>query len=582
MKKKLLFMIMAIALILPCMAGCGGGDNTPETPQNPQTPQNPGTGTSPGGDNSTDTDDSNDNDDDSTDQGPVDPGPSDPGPSDPGPSDPGTTDPEPGDPGTNDPEPSDPGETVSSESKYKELEELIISKYNERYNLEKIFMIDVRDVRIQDSENVNDIYTFKTREDNLVWWGIEDGYFRKYYLSYNSVPNTVGDEELEQIIQTVDSAVTPGGKIFRAAKNYQISANNTWTLENSPDLIYDIANKMMGFDKTTDEILYATMIRRDIYNNVTTDIREWYIDATGDSHYSYIPLTLRPFEFEMLYAHNGKVYEYRNLIFTESENTVDAEFVHLLDEEVYLVNFKEFNLFNTYYRDNYAYEYSKDPILLGDIAQDYYTELLKTKIYKQLEETIITQATTIGQMAITDIRMIDISEDNKLTWWARNNNSQLSQYYLNKTLELTGNKKNDIEVILNALTTGVVKSDFVKQYSYTNDLEFINNMSIISNLKDKLVGSDYKILWGGLSDLSSSTYTNSTLGEYKTFNIDLLLEKDSKVYEYRDVIKVSTSINATTLYVGVASSVGVLNENYMVDSSIVELGEWAADYIAKQ
>lgn len=213
--------------------------------------------------------------------------------------------------------------------------------------------------------------------------------------------------------------------------------------------------------------------------------------------------------------------------------------------------------------------------------------------YEDVVDLIIDKCTNIGEYKITDVLMIDVDENGTLLWWARNEDSQVSKYKLDEYFKIEKTEEiNEIAAIKNALThPEITVCDFFLLDTYTADKTYtigeidsedktvVDNNNLIEALTKTLVGEGYEILAGGASNLSTAGVA-PLIGNYSVFTVDLLLEKDGKIYEYHDYIMASNDLYEyfETPYNAVIDKIANEDVTYHKQGKLKELGSLAVDY----
>ncbi len=371
----------------------------------------------------------------------------------------------------------------------------------------------------------------------LVWWGYNGNNFEKWKLG-TVLTNTTNAGLIQAIEETTKA------NRFAKIDTY----DSYYTMDNNAPLLISLKNKLVGSD----------------YNIIVGGVSNVRGDALDADIGAY-----SIFDIDLLLEKNGIIYEYNDEIW--ASNGLQGKDVY---QAVYQGTL------------NGTYKVVHSTIVeLGDLAEDYYSEVIKTKTYKTLVDTIKTEMADAFDLNVKDIYVIAIDiKENKLYWWAWNG-TNVVKYKLSRTLTEESDGSIAHSTIINSLTTAL-NPHFQPQETYVNYKTLTNDYTLVTNLKNKLVGENYNIIAGGIGS-QTGDFLDGKLGAYSLIDVNFLLEKDGKIYEYNDSVMASNDLQGKDVYEAVydgtkGNTYKLISEETGAETGFVELGDVAEDYWAKR
>lgn len=177
-----------------------------------------------------------------------------------------------------------------------------------------------------------------------------------------------------------------------------------------------------------------------------------------------------------------------------------------------------------------------------------------------------------------DVKLIDIDPaDGKLTWWAYEG-EKFGKYKLTTPLIGTTNAE-----IIQTLKGANTASKYSLTYTYSSHGNMTSedgkHEERCYNLVRRIVGENYFVIYASFSDLKENGY-DSDIGNYSTFDVDFLLEKDGVIYEYNGTIKAKRDWVYSNQNMNPFGAVmwGTENVTFKTQSEVKTLGNLAKDF----
>ena len=176
-----------------------------------------------------------------------------------------------------------------------------------------------------------------------------------------------------------------------------------------------------------------------------------------------------------------------------------------------------------------------------------------------------------------EVLMIDFDENGKLIWWV-DNGITVVKYRLNEELIGTTNAE-----IIQTLKGANTASKYSLTYTYSSHGNMTSedgkHEERCYNLVRRIVGENYFVIYASFSDLKENGY-DSDIGNYSTFDVDFLLEKDGVIYEYNGTIKAKRDWVYSNQNMNPFGAVmwGTENVTFKTQSEVKTLGNLAKDF----
>ena len=413
-------------------------------------------------------------------------------------------------------EPSNPSNPTAN--KYAD----VVAKIEEQMLLIEEIELDVKLIDIDPADG------------KLTWWAYEGEKFGKYKLTTPLIGTTNAE-----IIQTLEESDR------RTRYTLIHTYSSYYTLKTKSTLINRLAQRFLGKG----------------YKVLAGGLSNTYGDLVDPIIGDY-----SSFDIDLLVEKDGTIYEYNDYIMARRDHYIDNVRITPY-EEVFVA------------AENVVYKTYSDIVALGNLAKDYYSVSKPQNKYEEITAQIETEMVEhLGFTANSfEVLMIDFDENGKLIWWV-DKGTTVVKYRLNEELIGTTNAE-----IIQTLKGANTASKYSLTYTYSSHGNMTSedgkHEERCYNLVRRIVGENYFVIYASFSDLKENGY-DSDIGNYSTFDVDFLLEKDGVIYEYNGTIKAKRDWVYSNQNMNPFGAVmwGTENVTFKTQSEVKTLGNLAKDF----